>query len=73
MNDINTLCFFCLEKPKTTLHLFWKCSLTVTFWCDICDIIKCYVNPNFEFTFRNVICGFHQCEKKSYIYKPYFS
>jgi len=29
----------------------------VTFWCDVWDFIKCYVNPNFEFTYRNVIFG----------------
>lgn len=40
----------------------------MTFWCDICDFIKCYVNPNFELTYRNVIFGFHEGEKKSDIY-----
>jgi len=67
-NDINTLCSFCSEKPETSLHLFWNCSLTMTFWYDICDFIKCYVNPNFDFTYRNVIFGFHECEKKRDIY-----
>ncbi len=64
-NDINTNCSFCLENSETSLHLFWN-SHTTSFWCDndILDFIKCYVNPNFEFTYRNVIFGFHECEKK---------
>lgn len=67
-NDINTLCSFCLKKPETTLHLFWNCSYTMTFWCDLCDYIKCYIYPNFKFSYRNVIFGFHENEKKNDIY-----
>jgi len=44
----------------------------MTFWYDICDFIKCYVNPNFDFTYRNAIFGFHECEKKSDIYLAKF-
>ncbi len=38
-----------VHNKKMMIHL-WKCSDTTSFWCDIPDFIKCYVNPNFEFT-----------------------
>lgn len=59
---------FCLIN----LHLFWNCSYTTSFWCDMLDFIKCYVNPTFEFTYGNVIFGFQKCEKRSYLLNLFF-
>lgn len=66
--DIDTNCCFCLDNLETSLHLFWNCSYTTSFWCDILEFVKCYVNPNFEFTYRNVLFGFHECEKNGDTY-----
>jgi len=32
-------------------HFFFICSLTVIFWCDVCDFMKCYVKLHIEMSF----------------------
>ncbi len=52
-------------------HFFSALRHLTRIYCmntNMLDFIKCYVNPNFEFTYRNVIFCFHECEKKGDTY-----
>ena len=46
----STCCVFCLEEPKTIMHLFCNCKFVQMFWCDVSDwlSVKFFHNFNFE-------------------------
>lgn len=56
--DIDLSCTFCKDSEEDSHHLFWSCSITTTFWKDVCNFISLYIDPDFSLTYRNILFGF---------------
>jgi len=59
-----------VQRNLKLLYIYFGTALAQQHFgvISVCNFIKFNVNHNFEFTYRNVISHFHECEKKSYIY-----
>ena len=53
-------CKFCLEEPKTIMHLFCNCKFVQMFWCDVSDWLSVKFFCYFNFEKKHKLFGFHK-------------
>ena len=56
----SSCCVFCLEKPKTIMHLFCNCKFVQMFWCDVSDWLSVKFFHNFNFENRHKLSEFQE-------------